>query len=326
MHRAQRRAVEARARPGRPHSVLAAANESLPGRTWEVPCADSGAGGRDGVGSSGISAAPARCARLVWDSFADATEVTELRASMDRGFEGIVHSGPEVLLAPSVAVLGRLGATGLELTEALVERCRKAVERTLAPPSTKLRTTGALLKRLRLPVSEGTLQGEPWHDPHAPHADRVKREAYEYSALLYLGSAGTDFGGGSGGNFVFHDPDMDRVIPPVAGRLVAFTGGLENLHSALPMAWGARHTLAVWFARETTGVDRRSGGSAGTGSGDGGLSAAELAAPTIAVAAVAALIAELASGAWRACPTALVGCLRNLCGRHAGSKVSAGSR
>ena len=38
-------------------------------------------------------------------------------------------------------------------------------------------------------------------------------------------------------------------MPPVAGRLVAFTSGLENFHRAESISWGSRHVLGLWFSR-----------------------------------------------------------------------------
>merc|ERR1739845_152708 len=61
----------------------------------------------------------------------------------------------------------------------------------------------------------------------------------------YMGnSVGEDFGGGE---LAFNDADADRIVRPLAGRLVAFSSGLENLHRVQPMTWGRRYTLAVWF-------------------------------------------------------------------------------
>jgi len=36
-------------------------------------------------------------------------------------------------------------------------------------------------------------------------------------------------------------------VQPLAGRLVAFSSGLENLHRVLPMTWGRRYVLSMWF-------------------------------------------------------------------------------
>merc|ERR1719282_1161344 len=70
------------------------------------------------------------------------------------------------------------------------------------------------------------------HDSSNPHVDKANIASYDWSALLYFNSAGEDF---DGGELVFHDADIDRVVQPLAGRLVVFSSGLENLHRVLPM-------------------------------------------------------------------------------------------
>lgn len=65
-------------------------------------------------------------------------------------------------------------------------------------------------------------------------------QEYDYSAILYLNTQATDSEKAAaglsslthftGGSLVFLDSDCDRVVHPVAGRLVAFTSGFENPH------------------------------------------------------------------------------------------------
>ena len=80
---------------------------------------------------------------------------------------------------------------------------------------------------------------------YAPHVDKANQRAYDLSALLYLTTSGVDF---TGGLFAFNDPDMDRLVEPKAGRLLAFTSGFENLHQVRRVRTGERLVLSVWFA------------------------------------------------------------------------------
>ena len=93
------------------------------------------------------------------------------------------------------------------------------------------------------------------------HVDKANIASYDYSALLYLttwgapaeSAAGGDLesrergGDFEGGELAFADVDADRVVRPLAGRLVAFTSGLENLHAVRRVTRGVRLVLAMWF-------------------------------------------------------------------------------
>ena len=81
---------------------------------------------------------------------------------------------------------------------------------------------------------------------YGPHIDKANQPHYDISALLYLGTAGVDF---EGGLFAFNDPDCDRLVAPVAGRMLAFSSGFENLHQVRPVSSGERFVLSVWFRR-----------------------------------------------------------------------------
>merc|ERR1712129_270847 len=92
-----------------------------------------------------------------------------------------------------------------------------------------------------------------------------------------------DFGGGA---FVFRDADADREVTPIAGRLLAFTSGFENMHRAEPITWGARYVVRIWFGTDDstpTSIPAREDSS----------SWLEAAAPAIAVATVAVLMVEI---------------------------------
>ena len=87
-----------------------------------------------------------------------------------------------------------------------------------------------------------------------PHVDKANVMYYDYSAVLYLNSGTvTDKRGRTkthfeGGELVFLDKEDDVVVTPRAGRLVTFSGGLENLHSVRPVTTGSRMALLMWFS------------------------------------------------------------------------------
>lgn len=182
------------------------------------------------------------CRRLVIDSFASAGEQAEMVATMDRSFKGLFHQGEETLLVPEADSRERMGELGFLLTEKLLERARTAVARALN--ISQIFYSGSLLKRMDHPPILDEWQVEAGHDSSNPHVDKANIASYDWSCLLYFSSVGKDF---AGGELVFNDVDADRMIEPLGGRLVAFSSGLENLHRVLPMQWGKRYVLSMWF-------------------------------------------------------------------------------
>lgn len=235
---AQQRAVQDRTKLGRVVVDLMRNRSGKPqqnGREFfELPC------------SSELDEAGPRqpCFRLVWDGFASLSEIRSLRGAMEDAFIGLMHQNMEVSMVPS---RGRLGAVGTRLVSALAERCRDALSQVLQPhDGAHVKLVGSLLKRLRLPIENGTVQIDPKHDPYVVHADMANIASYEFSALLYFDEIGVDFGGGQ---FVFYDADADRLVLPFPGRLVAFSSGVENLHGVAPLTWGSRYVMAMWYQR-----------------------------------------------------------------------------
>ena len=73
------------------------------------------------------------------------------------------------------------------------------------------------------------------------HVDKCSILSYDISAVLYLTGCG-------GGSFAFLDSDgVDRHVEPRAGRLLAFTSGVENVHRVCEVTSGERVALAMWF-------------------------------------------------------------------------------
>ena len=81
-------------------------------------------------------------------------------------------------------------------------------------------------------------------DGRAPHVTGEPARLRSLGAIIPT-TSGVDF---TGGLFAFNDPDMDRLVEPKAGRLLAFTSGFENLHQVRKVRTGERLVLSVWFA------------------------------------------------------------------------------
>ncbi|XP_026885193.2 urotensin-2 receptor 2 isoform X1 [Electrophorus electricus] len=85
-----------------------------------------------------------------------------------------------------------------------------------------------------------TTHDEYWH----PHIDKVTYGSFDYTSLLYLTDYSVDFGGG---RFIFMDPDGNRTVEPLSGRVSFFSSGSENLHRVEKVAWGTRYAITVSF-------------------------------------------------------------------------------
>ena len=81
-----------------------------------------------------------------------------------------------------------------------------------------------------------------------------------YTALVYASQAGTEFD--EGGETIFVDSavvtdaeesekqlEVQRglAVSPRHGRVVVFSGGLENVHGRLPISKGVRWLVQIWF-------------------------------------------------------------------------------
>lgn len=267
----QKLAVRKRVRTGKTLEVLEpspeAANPDLHSY-WEVPCGEALYKEHvyDAIPgcSPGPSAGPP-CGRLVIDNLATEAEQAEMVAMMDRSFEGLFHQGEETLLVPETSSRERMGDAGFRLTVELLERARVAVARRLNISDTYY--SGSLLKRMDHPPLMDDMQIDPAHSSTNPHVDKANIASYDWSCLLYFSSVGRDHGGGE---LVFHDPDADRMVHPLAGRLVAFSSGLENLHRVAPMHWGRRYVLSMWFTCSERHAHPELGSTGAGGGADAG--------------------------------------------------------
>mmetsp|Transcript_40648 Transcript_40648/g.128791 ORF Transcript_40648/g.128791 Transcript_40648/m.128791 type:complete len:414 (-) Transcript_40648:105-1346(-) len=245
----QKRAVRERVREGKTVEVLDVdvkpQDRSL--TSWRLGCAESLY--REHVYDSipGCSPGPPSgppCGRFVIDGVAAESEQKAMVAAIDEAFVELFHQGAETLLVPDAAVRARMGEEGYRLTEALLERVRSAVAAAANVSTDALFYSGSLLKRMDWPPLKDEWQLDERHDSFNAHVDKANIASYDWSALLYLNSVGEEFGGGE---LLFHDSDADRSVRPIGGRVVAFSSGLENLHRVMPMQWGRRYVLSMWF-------------------------------------------------------------------------------
>jgi len=166
----------------------------------------------------------------------------------------LFHQGAQTSFAPEAkSAVRQLGTEGHAYLSDVHRRVREQIALDFRLPA--LYSAGMLLTRIWADdkVPDDGMEVEKGHAYWNPHVDKANRASYDYSALLYLntqcdgdeGGEGVEAGGGcdyestaapdfAGGSFAWLDPERDLVIEPRAGRLVTFTGGLENPHRAPP--------------------------------------------------------------------------------------------
>lgn len=103
-----------------------------------------------------------------------------------------------------------------------------------------LHLVGAMLRRTRPGGECGYDRG-----PTICHVDKANISYYDYSAILYLSTKGTDF---EGGQLAFNDPCRDELVEPRLGRCVMFASGPHHLHQAKAVTSGTRMIMAMWYS------------------------------------------------------------------------------
>lgn len=241
-----RQMVRKRVRPDKALEVLEPPEGHKGWMEWKVTC-DRPLFGRHIYGiQPGCSPGPTpglHCRRLVLEDFCSKAEQVAMVEAMRKGFEGLYHQGSSTLLVPEPFSKPRLGEEAWTLTVDLLERARLALQQHLGLKS--LHYSGSLLKKMDFPPLQGKFQKNPNETgSFGPHVDKANIASYDWSALVYFNSVDEDY---EGGELMFHDDDADRLVRTVAGRLVAFSSGLENVHRVRQMTRGSRYALIMWF-------------------------------------------------------------------------------
>ena len=262
--RAQAERVARNQRPGKREVVVAAAGDAHDERRWEVPCDYSLYGlGLPGVAQCtpaprGGALPPKGCARVLRDGFLDVGEQEALIATFERAMRNLFHQGGQTSFAPDAASAARqMGAPGHALFRDVLRRVQATIAADFGLPA--LYSAGSLLTRIWADdqIPDDGMNIEPGHKYWNAHVDKANRASYDYSALLYLNAhcagggdcdyestARPDF---DGGRFAWLDDDEDVVVEPRGGRLLTFTGGLENLHGVRKVTAGTRYVIGMWF-------------------------------------------------------------------------------
>lgn len=109
------------------------------------------------------------------------------------------------------------------------------------------------------PVKSVSSHAQKWQvGAFAPfHSDNTDMEgnpsAWEKSKLVCLLYINDDY---EGGELDFRDHDIS--IKPVAGQLITFPGGFNNIHQVLPVKGSTRHTIgAFWDYAESVYSEER---------------------------------------------------------------------
>ena len=166
-----------------------------------------------------------KCGRLVVPNVATVEEATRLREATDRAMEGLYHQGGSTSIAVAREAPTFFGSTSWPLVRDLVDRAKSETETFF---DVVLYEAGGLLTRLDAVPRPGSRQTNASHVYWNPHVDKANRDAYDFSALLYLSDRGTDF---HGGELLFYDLRSRSQVNPRAGLLVAFSSSFENLHA-----------------------------------------------------------------------------------------------
>lgn len=74
------------------------------------------------------------------------------------------------------------------------------------------------------------------------HCDKANNFNYDISIIFYLNS---NF---NGGKFIFIDEDKYYSIDPIAGRIILFHSGIENIHQVTPVLSGYRYAISLWLS------------------------------------------------------------------------------
>ena len=262
---AQVELIRARMRSGKPRDVIGTdqRHERL---AWTVPCDDrlyvlgppqvTGCTPSDRRGEPEGSSLQG-CGRVVRDGFLTRAEQEALIGVVERAMRGLFHQGAQTSFAPDAASAAKqMGATGVALYQDAMRRVLAAVTADFGLPA--LYSAGSLFTRIWADdvIPDDGMNVDPGHRYYNAHVDKANRASYDYSALLYLNThcvgAGCDYANTAqpnfaGGLFAWLGEERDQAVEPVGGRLLTFTGGLENPHQLTKVERGTRYVIGMWF-------------------------------------------------------------------------------
>jgi hypothetical protein len=165
----------------------------------------------------------------------------------------------------AVCRVERAHCVGPRRVDRLAPRCQQVGSPAAAAPTRRRHAPPSLARAAR--GAGVTLPRTP--TPPRP-LDLVCRRDYlaqrAYSAVLYLGTQGADFDGGT----LRFAAGAPRAVAPAAGRLVAYGATAGDTHCVSPVARGRRETLTLWFTEDPRHaqdpkVGRGGGGAACSG-------------------------------------------------------------
>lgn len=89
-------------------------------------------------------------------------------------------------------------------------------------------------------------------DAHGLHADAVQLNGepnhtpYRVCVgMVYLNTCGSDYRGGE-----IRFPELDQIVCPTWGLLVAFPSDLKHQHEVPTITEGKRYSMSMWFTRD----------------------------------------------------------------------------
>ncbi|KAL1504025.1 hypothetical protein AB1Y20_010439 [Prymnesium parvum] len=202
------------------------------------------------------------CGRVLHDGFLSQSEQLHLIALVEDSMRGMYHQvyeGAQTSFAAGAASAKKqLGSMGVALVDEIIRRVMDTIKRDFG--ISQIFSAGLLFSRIwedALIPADG-MDAQPGHRYWNTHVDKANRASYDYSALLYLNShcreaSGTCIFDGitqphfDGGLFSWMDAASDLTVEPRKGRLLTFTGGLENVHRITKVTRGTRYVIGMWF-------------------------------------------------------------------------------
>jgi hypothetical protein len=140
--------------------------------------------------------------------------------------------------------------------QGLVERVRRTLIEQHNVPASAVFYRQNIIRRWMgdVEASDRRVHPMPWA-PTSLHADFLTDHLFVYTAILYLCTRGRDGLDGAETDIANEVGDDGLVssgvrVEPSRGRLLVFSSGAENFHTALSILSGTRTVTQLWFACE----------------------------------------------------------------------------